>query len=238
MIYQPSQYNVNMMKPGDIVYVLNRPLIYRIFRKFFGKDKVILKLRKDWSKENEAIRLDRYQEDCILLERQDLYCQTSLNNVVYYKNTLYNGTTKPQQFKRFAFSLYNMQMEFNDGSILTIPINFIREGLDQLDSRYKKFTQQESVHNNAIYNKFSGDYFKQRIKAKNIKQWKVVYCSICGEPIIFKFYKDVIKIDNKCTCGNNTKSLQFNSMTYDEFAVWYASQTDDIIKTQMDKFWT
>ena len=51
-IQQPSQYQVNNMEQGDIIFVRKQKLLYRIFRKLF-LDKPKIKVRKSWDTENE-----------------------------------------------------------------------------------------------------------------------------------------------------------------------------------------
>ena len=83
--------------------------------------------------------------------------------------------------------------------------------------------------------RYKGDYFKKYVIDNDIRTWVPQYCMLCGEPITFTFKEDVIEISGSCKCGNLTYSI--NKMNYDEFAIWYAGQTDNLIKSHYDKFW-
>ena len=39
-INNPSQYDCDKMKPGDIVYITKRNFLYKLYRKYFMKDKI------------------------------------------------------------------------------------------------------------------------------------------------------------------------------------------------------
>ena len=51
-IINPSQYDCDNSQKGDLILVKPRPLWYKWYRKNFQKDKIILKVRKDWNSED------------------------------------------------------------------------------------------------------------------------------------------------------------------------------------------
>ena len=60
-IQMPSQYQCNNMEQGDLIYVKQRNILYRLYRSIFQSNKTILKVRKDWTE--PAKYSYYYQED-------------------------------------------------------------------------------------------------------------------------------------------------------------------------------
>lgn len=146
---------------------------------------------------------------------------------------LITGTPKRKKFKSVIVNLYNIQFLFNDGTTLTVPLDKIKQGIRETEQILKNINRQELVDTQIKFMKYKGEYFKNLVQTNNIKQLIIMYCSMCGKSTLFKFKKDSIDVINKCDCGNTV--IDITKMSYDEFAVWYASQTERNFKKNIDK---
>ena len=130
-------------------------------------------------------------------------------------------------------NLYNLQLVFPDDTSITIPLDKIKQGIKDTEHLLKEIDRKELIDTQIKFMRYKGDYFQKLVKENNIKQIHVMYCSICGKSLIFKFKKDKIDVINNCNCGNMT--IDYKSMNYNEFAIWYASQTEGKFRDVLNK---
>lgn len=234
-VQQPNQYQCNQMEKGDIIFVKHRSFIYKLIRELLYSNKPKLTVRKDWNEPPSYVTY--YQEDCVLMYSYELQCIQSIKNDIigvlgYGKQ---NKIVSSFKIKRVDVSLYNIQLVFKSGFVLTIPLDKITNAMKQNELNLKLIEDNRKIQTNLKYIRYKGSYFKNYVEQNNIKHWKAQYCTVCGKPITFRFKKDEILINNGCTCGN--LSLNIQKMTYDEFAIWYASQVNSVIEKHYREFW-
>lgn len=234
-IQMPNQYDCNNMERGDVVYVRKRNIIYRIIRKFFLKDKHKIKVVMDWNK--PEVKQYFYQEDCTLIYAYELLCTKS------YKDTVPCVVTRSKNNKvftaflihRLEVSLYNLQITLKNNLSFIIPLNYIQNAMEANKRKLDVINNDKRIQENLKFIRYKGDYFKNYVKENNIETWIPQYCVLCGNPITFIFNEEDVNIENKCNC--KTMTLNKTKMSYNEFAVWYASQVDPHTKEHYDKFW-
>ena len=233
-IQQPSQYQCDNMKPGDIVFVRNRNIIYKYIRQHFMKNKIKINVRQDFS-DNAEIKT-YYQEDCTLLYKYEVQCVQKIDDrlpcMIMYKGT----SLITCALSGISVSLENIQLHFENGFGFTFPIKDVINSIDRNKIKLKQLHEQEQSIEQIKLNKFKTNYFKQYVKDNKIKKWKAEYCNDCEKPITCKFYSNNIKIINNCECGNLKNEV--NSMDYDLFSKWYNMQSNEYVKKQYDKFWS
>lgn len=231
MIVQPEQYEINKMTKGDLIYVINRPMWYKLLRKYILTNKEQVKVKTNWDTDNSYNLY--YKEDCILIYNYELKCSETFNNQPdYYITKSEKSTPVKNTLKSMTVNLYNLQLVFKNDTSITIPLDKIKQGIRDTEQLLKEINRQEIVESQIKFMRYKGDYFKQLIYSNNIKHLNIMYCSICGKSTVFNFKKDHIDVINKCECGNTT--IDLTRLTYDEFAVWYASQTDGNFKKHID----
>lgn len=233
-IQQPSQYQVNNMEQGDIIFVRKQKFLYRIFRKLF-LDKPKIKVRKSWDTENEYNIY--YQEDCTLLYRFEVQCVQKYKNEVVALLGIKDGNRflKTTILKELQVGLYNIMIIFENGFSITIPTDIINDAFRKNQMILKQDDDLRKIEEVMKYQSHKGDYFKGYVEKQGIKTWIPAYCSVCGNPVIFNFKDNSILIDNKCDCGE--LQLEKNEFSYDEFSIWYYNQTNDTIKKRYNEFW-
>lgn len=234
-IPQPSQYQVDNMQQGDIVYVKKQNLLYRIYRKLF-LHRPTIKVRKDWSDDCTDYFL-YYQEDCTLLYYYEVACVQQYENEVPVLIGTNEGkkTLSTQTLKSLQVGLYNAMLNFNNGITITIPVDYFNDANRKNTMLLKQIDDSRIISDLLKFQRYKGNYFKKVVQDNNIKKWKASYCSVCGKPIEFIFKKDKVVIDNKCVCGEVI--LDKKEFSYDELAIWYYNQTNPIVKKVYDEFW-
>lgn len=232
----PSQYDCNNMKPGDSIYVSRKPLWYRIVRHLFLKDKVKLNIKEYITDECKTYKT-HYQEDCILIYDYEKKCTFSYENSIPV--TLINSKGKiirdKQTLDNMIVSLDTIAFKISKDLTIRIPSVNIKSAIEKVQQTFKQIDNSRLVEEQIRYLKYKGKDFKQIYIDKGITSWNVSYCSVCGNPIEYKFNDDGVIIKNKCNCGNTVLNLKF--LTWNEFAVWYASQTTPSVKKLYQKFW-
>lgn len=232
---QPSQYQCDNMKPGDIIYVRDRNIFYKLYRKYFLDNKLTkIKVRKNWQDPVEYITY--YQEDCTLMYEFEVKCVKSYKNEIPCAIS-YGNNKKP--FKVVAINdlqigLYNIQLCFKHLT-LTLPIGSIDSGIKANQYTLKQLEDKRVIDEALRLEKYKGSYFKSVVVDKQIAEWIPSYCSICGKPVKFIFDEDIIKVYNECEC--NAMLINIDEMNYDEFAVWYTSQVNPVVKAHYNEFW-
>lgn len=234
-IPQPSQYQVDNMQQGDIVYVRKQNFLYRLYRKLF-LHKPTIKVRKDWSKDCNDYFI-YYQEDCTLLYHFEVACvQTYENEVpVLIGTTESKITLSSQILKSLQVGLYNAILNFKNGVSITIPVDYFNDANRKNTLLLKQINDNRVIMDLLKFQRYKGDYFKSYVQKNNIKRWKASYCSVCGKPIEFIFKSDKVQINNKCSCGEVV--LDKSEFSYDELAIWYYNQTNPNVKKMYDEFW-
>ena len=235
-IPQPSQYDCNQMDPGDIIYIKKRGVFYKWYREHFSKNKIKIKIRKvinnDFSSDN---LIEYYQEDCVLIFEHEIKCKQILKDsipyVIYYKSHIISHSV----FPKVEINLANISLKLSNDISIVFPVSNIASAIGKVNTMLNEFNGVKLRQAYMRNKKYKGDYFKQYVIDNNITEWIAEYCHICGKPIFFRFYEDGIEIDNTCECHNY--ELQIKKMTYDEFAAWYASITNEITKKRYDDFW-
>ena len=233
-IPQPSQYQVNNMQQGDIIYVKKQKLLYRIYRKLF-LNRPKIKVKKDWENCNEFITY--YQEDCTLLYYYEVACVQHYDYEVPILVGIDEGkkTIVAQTLKSLQVGLYNAILNFSNGISITIPVDYFNDANRKNTMLLKQINDKRMVDDLLKFRRYKGNYFRDYVKNNNIKKWKASYCSVCGKPVEFNFKKDIVQIDNKCVCGE--LQLDRTSFTYDELSIWYYNQTNPNVKKVYDEFW-
>lgn len=233
-ISQPSQYQCDNMKKGDIIYVRKRNLLYRLYRFLFNKNKKKLLVRKDWTKPKPDYN-EYYQEDCTLIYEYELKCVQSYKlQVPYVVSYRKLNPFKTGVLKNVEVGLYNIILEFNNSTI-TIPTSFIQKGIETNIKVFQDLRDNEEITDLIRFGKYTGNKFKKIVQERDISKWEASYCVICGKPVILKFNDNDIDIENTCTCGNI--KINKNKFTYDEFALWFTCQTDKNIVKHYKQFW-
>lgn len=234
-IPQPNQYQLDNMKQGDIVYVRKRGLFYKLYRQFFtNKPKV--RVKKDWNTHSDEYD-EYYQEDCTLLYYYEVVCVQQYNNEVPVLLGTNEGkyTISTTVLKSLQVGLYNAMLNFSNGLTLTIPVDYFNDANRKNTLLFKQIEDKRIVDDLLKFQRYKGKYFKDYVKAHNIKKWKASYCSVCGKPVEFIFKGDNVIIDNKCVCGE--LKLDKTSLSYDELSIWYYNQTNPNVKKVYDEFW-
>lgn len=234
-IKNPSQYECDQMEMGDIVFIKPRTRLYRFIRDHFYKDKLKIRVRDGWTE--PAKYKTYYQEDCTLMFRWDVACMKEYKKCV---PLMYSNSPKEQGYKTVILKslnvgLYNIQIVFRNNKTLTIPTNWVAQGIKANENTLQNIKDERMINENLKFSNIKGQTFINIIKEKNIESWIPSYCTLCGNPVIFNFKEDKVVIENKCSCGLN--KLNMNQLTYDEFALWYLTQVNDVIKKQYKKFW-
>lgn len=234
-IVNPSQYECDKMEQGDVIFVKDRGIFFKWYRKHFRKDAIKIKVRKDWIEPAKYVTY--YQEDCTLMFSYEIQCIQSFENEVPCMVSLSPGSKgfKTERLKNLQIGLYNIQITFNNDITLTIPTNFFDIGIRNNQNRLKNIEDKRIIQQALKFQKYKAHHFKKAVEEKDIKEWVPSYCSICGSPVIFKFEEDKVVIDNKCTC--KTLNLLMSEMTYDELAMWFANQINPVVIKEYEKFW-
>ena len=137
--------------------------------------------------------------------------------------------------KSLNVGLYNTQLVFKNNKTLTIPTNWLEQGIKYNENQMKNIKDERMIRETLKYSNIKGQTFKNIVNQDKIEEWIPSYCTLCGKPVIFKFESDQVVIDNKCECGMN--KLNMNILTYDEFALWYLTQVNEQVKKEYKKFW-
>lgn len=234
-IKNPSQYQCDQMEMGDIVFIKSRTRLYKFIRKYFMKDKIKIKVRDGWT---EPVKYKiYYQEDCTLMFAWDIACMKCYNNCVplMFSNNPKEPGYKTIILKSLNVGLYNTQLVFKNNKTLTIPTNWLEQGIKYNENQMKNIKDERMIRETLKYSNIKGQTFKNIVNQDKIEEWIPSYCTLCGKPVIFKFESDQVVIDNKCECGMN--KLNMNILTYDEFALWYLTQVNEQVKKEYKKFW-
>lgn len=233
MIQQPSQYDCDNMQVGDKIFVKDVSPIYKFIRKYFLKDKPVIRVRSIWGKEDNDTYVTCYQEDCTLLYAFEVACVQVLENQVPCVITSSNKVLpeKVVMLPEVMIGLYNIVISMENQK-LTIPTSFIQHAIDKNQDILNAYDDTRKIQEAIKYQKFKGDYFKKYAKEHNIQTWQPIYCSICGKPLVFNFNSDNIEITNQCDCG--ALNFKLTNITYDEFALWYTNQI--ISKPIIDRY--
>lgn len=229
-IQTPSQYQCDNLSDDDKIYICTRSKLYQIYRYLFT-NKPKLKIRV-----NDNIYNYYYQEDCTILSNYELSCtQTLENEVPCIIGSDRSKYTKKTILKKLQVSLYNVQLTLPNHKTITLPLSSIQNCINKNDILIKNIDTNKLIQDNIKFCRYKGNYFKDYVKDNKIEKWTASYCSVCGHTIEFTFNEDNITIQNNCICNN--LDINLTSMTYDEFAIWYASQTNTYTKKYFDKFW-
>lgn len=235
---KPTQYELNNLNEHDMVVIIQRTFLYQLLRKLFNSnpDFVTVNSYVINGKYIQNKPQQFYAEDCLIVYDYEVICQHEYKQDVYYNLSKYPmAVGKRYKARKLSVSLYNINMEFEDGMIITIPLQPIELCIAKNKQKLQEMNKDKLIEQNLKFMRYKGETFRDIVKERKIRQWTCSYCSICGKPVQFIFHKDVINIINKCECSNT--KLDLTEMTYDEFAIWYAGQTDNIIKKRLDKFW-
>lgn len=229
-IQAPSQYQCDNLSEGDKIYICSRSKLYQLYRYLFT-NKPKLKIKVNNNKYNYY-----YQEDCTILSTYELNCTQTIENevpcMIGYGSNCYN---KRFILKKLQVSLYNIQLILPNNKVITFPLSSVQNCINRNDLVIKNIDNNKLIQDNIKFCKYKGEYFKNYVKHNNINKWTASYCSVCGHTIDFIFKEDCINIENNCICNN--LDLNLTHMSYDEFAIWYASQINTYTKKYFDKFW-
>lgn len=231
-ISQPSQAQCDNMKPGDTIIVSSRSILYKLYRKLFKKDLLKINAVSNWKYPH--LKNSFYQEDCTLVYAWEMKCVQQYKDEVPY---IYDSLFKRKQynFKKILIGLDNIQFVLHDGDSITFPTSYIANAIDKNRLIVKNNFKQQQIEELLKFQKYKGDTFKKIVAKRNIDKWSAMYCSACGKSVDFEFNDDDIKVHNNCICKG--LKLGYDSITYDEFAVWYTTQTNSSIQKYYKQFW-
>lgn len=231
----PSQYVCdNEMQQGDMIYVRKRNIFYKLYRELFKKPTKI-RVRKHWK---EPIEYNTYyQEDCTLVYSYEILCVQNLDGKipVFISKSFNDAPYKATTLKHVKVGLNNLVLTLPDNKTYTMPINQIKNAIQQNEKTFKSIEDKRIVKDLLRFQRYKGNYFKQYVSANAISEWVPSYCIMCGKPVKFEFDANGVHINNECVCDN--MHLEKESLTYDEFALWYGSQTNKFAKKIYNKFW-
>lgn len=230
---QPSQYQVDNMQQGDIIYIKKQKLLYRWYRNLF-LNKPKIRVKQFWgSVDYKTV----YQEDCTLLYYFEVMCVQNINNEVPVVIGRDSGTRSIYTtiLKTLQVGLYNTMLVFPNGLTITLPTDYIGNSIRQNQHKLKKIEDARMVQEALKFQRYKGNYFKSYVEQHNIDRWVSAYCSVCGKPVEFIFNDDDITVNNNCKCGE--LKLDMKTMSYDELSIWYYNQTSPAVKKIYDKFW-
>lgn len=228
ILYHPTQYDYDKLTSKDFIYIINRKsFLYTFIRKYFMPNKLKIKI---FNKEGK--RIEVYSEDCIIVPAEDVAKYAEQQNVII--TSVQDNKIKTQLSDKVYITSTNLCFNLNDVRY-EIPIQVVLQLISKQTQSYNIFEQSELIDESKKYNKYQPNYFKRKIKEKNIKEWTYSYCSICGSPTKMIFEEDKILLKTDCTCGNVI--LDHDMITYQHLSDWYNSRTNRIIVEQYKKFW-
>lgn len=232
-IISPSQYECDNSQKGDLVVIRNRPKLYKWFRKHFQKDKIILKIKKNWTSDEVV---EAYQEDCTLIFSWEIQGKSEFEDEIpYYIG--YNNRFVPygKRLKKLQFGSENISIMLKSGFSILIPTSYIRTGLDKLEAARRGVDEDRQIEQALKFARYKGDFFERRSKELNIKEWTISYCIVCGNPVKIMFDEEKPRIDNTCTCGNMV--VESEPITWNTVAFWFNSRTQQPVIDKYKEFW-
>ena len=237
MIKQPSQFECDKMEKGDVVYVQKVGTLYNWYRKLFKKNAPKIKVRRNW--EEPIVYDEYYQEDCILIYAYEVACEKIYNKEVICEYTHHSKLFNRKEviaLPKLQIGLYNMTVTLPNLDSLTIPISVVSNAINTNSRTLKAFDDNRKVQEAIKFEKYKGSYFKKYVEDNNIDSWVFLHCAYCGKPSRFIFKDDCVMVENDCDCDN--LHINFNKLSYDEFALWYASNVNlpKVIK-KYNEFW-
>lgn len=234
-VKQPSQYQVDNMRPGDMIYVQKKPFLYRTYRKLF-LDLPKIKVKKYISDNCDEYEM-HYQEDCTLLYEFEVKCVQTYDNVVpcIISTDAGKSPIKTAILESLQVGIYNVMLTFKSGLTLTLPVDYFSNGIRKNQIQIKQIDDRRMIEDVLKFQRYKGNYFKKYVEEHHIDKWVAAYCSVCGNPVEFHFEGDMVIIDNKCDCGE--LKLEKSKFDYDEFSIWFYNQTSPIVRKRYDEFW-
>ena len=232
-IPQPSQYQCDNMEDDDVLYVCTRSNLYKFIRDKFRKNLIKLRVRDKTTGEIK----EYYQEDCYILSSKDILGIQKFTDTVPFSLYVCNGKYNIGTFllKEVEVGTHNMQLIFRNGITIAFPISFIDNALKNQKEIYKTLDTRKLIAQRLKYQKYDGKIFREIVNKRKIHNWNIIYCSVCGEPVEYEFLDNKIVIHNFCSCGNIT--VDKKEISYDEFSVWYCTQTDEKMMKRNKNFW-
>lgn len=229
----PSQYDCDNMKQGDMIVVTYRNPLYRWYRDRFHSDKIKIKVRVSWDSDE---KVERYQEDCTLLFSWEVLSRYDIEDTVPYYLGYNNNILKiPKKLQDLQFGLENTKLTLKSGITILLPTQYLRTGITKLDEIGNSIDEKRQIEQALKFARYNGEFFKNRVQELNIKLWDISYCNVCGKPISIDFSKDNPHIYNKCECGN-TKITE-EDINFDVVAYWYNRQISDVVRSKYKEFW-
>ena len=76
--------------------------------------------------------------------------------------------------------------------------------------------------------------FKEQLQKRNITEWQIRDCSICGYTLRFMFLNGYVFFDRGCFCVN---SPAIEESSFEHIAEIYNRQTNPAVIKDMDIFW-
>lgn len=76
--------------------------------------------------------------------------------------------------------------------------------------------------------------FKKAVEERNITEWRIHNCSLCGYPCGYVFNEGRVGYDSGCDC---TGGSHLSSRSYWDVAHFYNTQTNPEYIAKMDEFW-
>lgn len=232
-IINPSQYDCDNSQQGDMIVIKPRPAFYKWYRSKFLKDKIKLKVRKDWNTDD---RIEVYQEDCTLLFSWEIQGTSEYKDEVpYYIGYNSRFLKYGRRLKLIQFGSENVNIVLKHGLSILIPTCYVRNGLDKLENTRKNIDTKRQIQQALKFTRYNGEFFQKRCNELDIKNWSVTYCPICGNSVNIEFDKEEPYINNTCKCGNMLTDSE--SITWDMVAYIFNSQTQEIIANKYKEFW-
>lgn len=232
-ISNPSQYECDNTQRGDLIIVRPRHALYKWYRSRFQKDKIKLKIRKNWDTDE---KIEVYQEDCTLIFSWEVLGKSEyLNEIPYFIGFNNRYIQKGNMLQRMQFGSENVSIVLKNGFSILIPTSSFREGLEKLDNARRGIDENRQVQEALRFARYKGDFFKNRCNELNLSEWSITYCNVCGNPIKIKFDKEEPYVVNTCKCGN--MQVASEPITWDVVAFWFNRQTQKPVIDRYKEFW-
>lgn len=234
-IKQPSQYQCDNMKKGDLVIVCNRSKLYKLIRKLFRKNLPKIRVRKSWNNDKEYNTY--YQEDCTLLYEYELKCVQLYEKCVPYMFSLAENDAGlyTKLLQTLKIGLQNVQITLDSGITLTIPTQYFKSGIEANERIFNALDDRDKILDSIFYRRYKGSYFKQYVLKNNIHSYDASFCSVCGNPVVFQFNDNDVDVINLCNCGNT--KINTDKMSYEDLSIWYASTINESAIKRNKMFW-
>lgn len=227
----PQQRDYDKLSKRDMVFIRKRGILYTWFRHVFLNKPKITIMNPDTHRKELV-----YSEDCTILYELDMAYYSSLNNVdARYKIRFIDKNFAATKLAQMYVTGNSLGLQFKHGVEIAVPLNAVKNLINTQASQVNFVQQNQLLDDCKKFSKYTEQYFKNKLKQKNINEWVYTYCNICGKPIKFIFNDNNIDIHSECECG--CTKLNENQISYSQFCDWFNCQTNTNVKLFYKQFW-